>query len=228
MKVFVSPDLESTGKFASIVRAFPGIWNGTVLDVGCRSRKLKDALPQQTRDYVGVDLYPPADVVGNLEAGLPLEAASSHTVVALDVLEHTDNIYGSFAELCRVARTYVLLALPNLYEIAVRKRIVFGQCISKKYGLPVKPPMDRHRWIFSFREAEYFTHAMAAKCGFKVIDEGCLVGPRRSTTGFRQLVSIFPNLLSPWYVALLERKALTRLKQSRRRDQYRHRYEALR
>jgi 2-polyprenyl-3-methyl-5-hydroxy-6-metoxy-1,4-benzoquinol methylase len=206
MKVFISLDLDSAGKFASIVRAFPGIWNGRVLDVGCRSRKLKDALPEESSDYLGVDLYPPADLVGNLEAGLPLEEASHDTVVALDVLEHTDNIYGSFAELCRVARKHVLLALPNLYEIAVRKRIILGQCISEKYGLPVHPPMDRHRWIFSFREAEHFTHAMAAKCGFEVIDEGCLVGPRRSTIGFRQMVSVFPNLLSPWYIALLQRK----------------------
>jgi methyltransferase family protein len=206
MKVFVSPGLESTGKFASMVRAFPSIWSGRVLDVGCRSRQLKDALPQETTDYLGVDLYPPADVVGNLEAGLPLEQASSDTVVALDVLEHTDDIYCSFAELCRVARSYVLLALPNLYEITVRKRIVLGQCISEKYGLPVDPPLDRHRWIFSFREAENFTHAMATKCGFEVIDEGCLIGPRRSAIGVRHLVNIFPNLLSPWYVALLERK----------------------
>jgi hypothetical protein len=206
MKVFVSPDGESTGKFGSIVRAFPNIWSGRVLDVGCRSLQLKNALPRENADYLGVDLYPPADVVGNLGAGLPFDEASSDTVVALDVLEHTDDIYYSFAELCRVARNHVLLALPNLYEISVRKRLFFGQPISGKYGLPVNPPTDRHRWIFSFREAENFTHAMAAKCGFEVVAEGCLIGPRRSAAGIRHLVHVFPNLLSPWYVALLERK----------------------
>lgn len=208
MKVFVSPDLESTGKFASIVRAFPNIWSGRVLDVGCRSRRLKDALPDETADYLGLDLYPPAHVVGNLGVGLPFDEVSSDTVVALDVLEHTDDIYYSFAELCRVARNYVLLALPNLYEITVRKRIFFGQRISGKYGLPVNPPMDRHRWMFSFREAENFTHVMATKCGFEVVDEGCLIGPRRSAIGGRYLVNFFPNLLSPWYVALLARKRM--------------------
>jgi hypothetical protein len=206
MKVFVSPDLESAGKFSSMVRAFPKIWNGSVLDVGCRSRELKDALPRESGDYLGVDLYPPADVVGNLGAGLPFDEGSSDTVVALDVLEHTDDIYYSFAELCRVARQHVLLALPNLYEISVRKRMLFGQPISGKYGLPVNPPTDRHRWMFSFREAEDFTHAMAIKCGFEVVGEGCLIGPRRSAIGVRQLVNVFPNLLSPWYVALLTRK----------------------
>ena len=117
MRVFVSPDLESTGKFASMVRAFPNIWRGRVLDVGCRSRGLKDALPQETADYLGVDLCPPADVIGNLGAGLPFDEASSDTVVALDVVEHTDDIYYSFGELCRVARNHVLLALPNYTKL---------------------------------------------------------------------------------------------------------------
>jgi hypothetical protein len=65
MKVIVTPDSETTGKFTGMVRAFPDIWNGSVLDVGCRSRQLKDALPKETVDYLGVDLYPPVDVVGN-------------------------------------------------------------------------------------------------------------------------------------------------------------------
>jgi hypothetical protein len=210
MKVFVSPNGDSMGKFVSMVRAFPNIWSGSVLDVGCRSRELRDALPKETVNYLGVDLRPPADVVGSVETGLPFDSASSDTVIALDVLEHTDNIYNSFAELCRVARNHVLLALPNSYEISGRKRFLLGQRISGKYGLPTDPPNDRHRWIFSFNEALRFTHSMAEKSGFKVIEEGCLIGPRRGVTGVRHLVNSFPNLLSPWYLALLERNSVSR------------------
>jgi len=206
MKIFVSPNGDSMGKFTSIVRAFPDIWSGTILDVGCRSQKLRDALPRETINYFGVDLQPPADLVASLENGLPFDAASSDTVVALDVLEHTDNIYCSFAELCRVARKYVVLALPNLYEISVRKRFLLGQRISGKYGLPTDPPNDRHRWIFTFDEALMFTHVMANKSGFKVIEEGCLTGPGRGLFGIRHLVSSLPSLFSPWYIALLERQ----------------------
>jgi hypothetical protein len=208
MKVFVSANCESMGKFVSMVRAFPNLWSGSVLDVGCRSRQMRDALPRETVNYLGVDLQPPADVVASLEKGLPFDAASSDTVLALDVLEHTDDIYNSFAELCRVARNHVLLALPNLYEISVRKRFLLGQRISGKYGLPTDPPNDRHRWIFTFEEALMFTHIMANKSGFKVIEEGCLMGPGRGLIGIRYVVSSFPNLLSPWYVALLEREKL--------------------
>ena len=113
--------------------------------------------------------------------------------------------YKSFAELCRVARRHVLIALPNLYDIGGRKRFFFGQPISAKYGLPVNPPSDRHRWLFSFQEALSFAHTMATKNGFEVIKEGCLIGPRRSFIGVRHLVKAFPNLLAPAYVALLRR-----------------------
>jgi SAM-dependent methyltransferase len=205
MKIIVSPDVTSSGKFVSTVRAFPKIWSGTILDVGCRSRQLKDVLPVDTVDYVGVDLYRPADVIGNLGIGLPFDEASFDTIVALDVLEHTDDIHKSFAELCRVARTHVLLCLPNLYDVKSRKRFFFGQRISGKYGLPVDPPTDRHRWLFSFRDALTFTHIMAIKCRFEVKEEGCLIGPRGGLFGLRRLVGSFPNLLSPWYIALLRR-----------------------
>ena len=174
MRVFVSPNGDAASKFATMVREFPDIWSGRVLDIGCRSQQLKQVLPRQTKKYLGVDLSPPADVVANLGIGLPLDEGSSDTVVALDVLEHTDDIYRSFAELCRVSQKYVLIALPNLYEITIRKRVLFGQEISGKYGLPIDPPKDRHRWMFSFREAEIFMHAMAKKCGFVVAAEACL------------------------------------------------------
>src|SRR5690242_10840480 len=167
MKTLVSPNGDN-GKFVTIVREFPYVWEGRVLDVGCRSQQLKRLLPPETKNYLGVDLSPPADVIANLGLGLPMDGGSCDTVVALDVLEHTDDIYHSFDELCRVARKYVLIALPNLYDITARKRFVFGQHISEKYGLPVSPPMDRHRWIFSFREAKKFTHVMATKHGFAI------------------------------------------------------------
>lgn len=206
MKIFVSADRHSSGKFQEMVRAFPKAWDGKVLDVGCRGGQLKNALPKATLNYCGVDLSPPANVVGDLNAGLPFDAASTDIVVALDVLEHTDDIHGSFSELCRVARRHVLIALPNLYEVGYRVRFLRGQRPSGKYGLPTEPPRDQHRWLFSFHDAREFTHAMADRCGFDVADEGCLVGPRRSLLGVRHMVTRFPNLLAPWYVALLQRK----------------------
>jgi SAM-dependent methyltransferase len=205
LKVFVRPHPGATGKFEGVVQAFPYVWDGSVLDVGCRTGHLKVALTNKSARYCGLDLFPPANVLANLEEGLPFGDASSDTVVALDVLEHTDNIHKTFGELCRVARRYVVIILPNLYELKHRMRFLLGQRLSGKYGLPLEPPNDRHRWLFSFEEARAFTHRMSPKYGFVVAKEGCFVN-RRGQLGGRHIIGLFPNLLSQTYIALLHRK----------------------
>jgi SAM-dependent methyltransferase len=207
VKVFVSPSRDEMGKFSGVVQAFPDIWGGPVLDVGCRSGNLKGVLPGTQGSYCGLDLFPPADIIGNIEADLPFADLSFDTVVALDVLEHTNDIHQAFNNLCRVARRHVLIALPNMYELQTRIKFLFGQRLSGKYGLPCTPPADRHRWFFSLREAEAFVHMTGRQRGFEVVTEGCLVGPRRGFA-IRGLVSCWPNLLSPLYVALLRREGM--------------------
>lgn len=206
MKVFPCPTQDEIGKFAGVVKAFPWIWQGKVLDVGCRSGNLANILAKTNPNvrYVGLDLYPPANVVGNLEAGLPFQDKAFDVVVALDVLEHTNDIYKAFSELCRCAQRFVVITLPNAYELKGRLKFLIGKKLSGKYGLPPEPPIDRHRWIFSLKEARTFVHFRAQHCGFKVTLEGCLIGPRRALIG-RLLVSHLPDPFCPTYLALLER-----------------------
>jgi SAM-dependent methyltransferase len=207
VKVFLTTSQDEMGKFRGVVQAFPDIWDGLVLDVGCRSGNLKRAIVDRSgMRYWGLDLSPAADVIGNLETGLPFRNASFDAVIAMDVLEHVDNIYKAFDELCRVASNYVLIVLPNAYELPCRIKFLLGQRLSGKYGLPLTPPNDRHRWLFSLREAKAFTGAMGERHRFEVMAEGYLVGPRRGFAVGRLMISLFPNLLSPWYVALLHRK----------------------
>lgn len=207
MRLVVSPTPDEQGKFAGLARAFPSIWSGDVLDVGCRTGNLRRVLPDPGARYCGVDLAPPADIVADLGRGLPIADRSFDTVVALDVLEHTNDIHAAFGELCRVARTYVLLALPNAYEGGARLRFLLGRNLNGKYGLTPDPPGDRHRWLFSLDEARRFAHVLSPRFGFAVRAEGCLVGPRRNTGLLPGLVRRFPNLLAPAYVTLLRRDA---------------------
>ncbi|GBC84986.1 hypothetical protein HRbin11_01426 [bacterium HR11] len=206
MQVFRCPTPDEMGKFRGVVAIFRHIWTGSVLDVGCRSGRLREAHEQVSSniDYVGLDLYPPADVIGDLEKGLPFPDAAFDIVVALDVLEHTNDIYKSFDELCRCARRFVVISLPNAYEIRGRLKFLLGMRLSGKYGLPIEPPKDRHRWIFSLNEAREFVRRRAEKRGFVVRDEGCLIGPRRFFLG-SALVGRLPNLFCPTYLVLLER-----------------------
>ncbi len=64
-----------------------------ILEVGCGSRWVGDYLRRTgRRDYVGVDLVPPADVVGDIREWrrLGLAAASFDVIVAFEVIEHVD------------------------------------------------------------------------------------------------------------------------------------------
>jgi SAM-dependent methyltransferase len=183
----------SLHKAEGIVAAFPEIWEGLVLDVGCRGRELREALDGRPIRYLGLDRHPPADVVADLSDGIPLADGEADIVVALDVLEHVDGIHAAFEELCRVARGHIVIALPNAYVLNARWRQLRGQR-GGKFGLPEEPPADRHRWLFSLDDARRFCRHRAKLAGWRVVDEAVVVGPRRRRV--EPLVRSWPNMLS--------------------------------
>lgn len=204
MKVFTAPTRDERGKFIEVVRACPEeIWSGTILDVGCRSTNFKKALPDGV-SYWGVDLFLPASIIGDAQA-LPFTDKSFDVVVTLDVLEHTDNIHGAFAEVCRVARGFIVITLPNMYEVKNRIKFLFGKRLSGKYELTPKPPGDRHRWFSSLNNARIFVSELGKEYGFERFAEGTLVGPRRKRW-IGLAVRLFPNIFAPTYLAILQRE----------------------
>ena len=190
-------------KAASIVDGFPSVWAGQVLEIGCRHRELEDVLVCRGVSYFGVDLAVTADVVADLGAGLPFCDETADVVVALDVLEHTDNIHHALSELCRVARHHVLVSLPNQYEARARWMDLRGRH-SGKWGLPLAPRRDRHRWLFTLEEAREFCRHVSGVHGWEVVGEKTLVGPRRGSPSARGFVRYWPSLFAPTYVALLQ------------------------
>lgn len=192
-------------KAKGVVATYPAIWQGSLLDVGCRSREMEKALTGRQINYSGLDLGSPADVVANLDEGIPLEDQDVDIVTALDVIEHTNDFHFTFAEICRVAHKHVVVSLPNTYEIGVRLRILRGQPVSAKYGLPPSHVADRHHWFFSLTEASRFMHANASRTGWRVADERAIIGPRRGR--YAPLVSRYPNLGAGTYLCHLERVA---------------------
>ncbi|CAL9315009.1 class I SAM-dependent methyltransferase [Streptomyces sp. SudanB52_2052] len=189
-------------RLSGIVHTYPSMWKGTVIDVGCRTRELETALKGRQVSYVGVDVDPTAGVVADLGDRLPFEDRSAEVVTAFDVLEHTDDIYRGFSELCRVAREDILITLPNCYEVRTRVRHLRGKPISGKYGLPTAPPGDRHRWFFSLDEARKFVRNSAREHGWRVTDERALIGPKFQRIGWA--VCRWPNLLCANYLARLQ------------------------
>ena len=144
------------------------IMNGKViLDLGCDQKVLKSI----SRRYIGIDIYGNPDILANLENGIPLKNKSVDMVIAMNVLEHLENIHYLFDEMCRVSKEYIVIGLPNMYEWRFRLMYLLGKRISGKYGLPLDPPTDRHRWLFSLDEARKFVHYKAEKNGFSVMEE---------------------------------------------------------
>lgn len=152
-------------KYACVARLLdPGV--RTVLDVGCRDASLKRHLESRVR-YVGIDLSPGpgVDLVCDLEKGIPFKDRAFDAVVALDTLEHTDDIWFVFNELVRTARRQLVVILPNLYHWTLRLKYLRGREMDK-HRLPAEPITDRHRWLVSYRSALAFCREMARKHQF--------------------------------------------------------------
>lgn len=151
----------------------------SLLDMGCRTMALKPYL-NDCKEYFGADLMPAEGVIEcNLEDGLPnLEDNSYDVVVALDVLEHLENIHHTFKEALRVAKKAVIISLPNMFYIEFRLRFLMGNGLSGKYNFPINPILDRHRWVLSYTDAVNFV-AENAK-GYEVIEKKII--PERGRT----------------------------------------------
>jgi SAM-dependent methyltransferase len=140
-------------KYKSILRG------RKILDVGADKCHLKQHIEPGT-DYWGIGLGEFTDQQMDLEQGsIPFPDKSFDCVICLDVLEHLERIHSIFDECCRVAREHVIISLPNplaiLYHCLRFGAYRPGQ-LTKFYGLPLEPPADRHRWFYSYEEAERF------------------------------------------------------------------------
>jgi SAM-dependent methyltransferase len=181
---------------------------GSVLDVGSRRRELREYLPENGR-YVGLDLFPPADVIASAEEPLPFDDDSFDTVVLADVLEHLNDPHRALDEAMRVGSRSVVVLLPNLFTLV--GRIYFaalGRMPSQKYAFGPDPQVDRHRWIMNFDQAAAFTRGRARLAGWRVARECAYALPfRRLSARFAyRLAGLVggPNLWSWEYAARLE------------------------
>lgn len=168
----------------------------TLLDVGCRDAALKKSLPDHVR-YTGLDLIegPGVDRVANAEEGLPFGDGAFDAVIALDLLEHTNQIWFVYDELMRVAAKQVIVLLPNAYHWRFRLWYLRGKEMDK-YILPSNPILDRHRWLLSHNSAHRFCFERAAARGWQ-IRELRVFGGRR--TGWLDwLLSRFSKNLGTW------------------------------
>jgi SAM-dependent methyltransferase len=177
----------------------------TLLDVGCRDGRLKNHLPG-TIEYSGIDLSPGPLVskVCNIEQGIPYPDNAFDAVVALDVLEHTDNIWFSFGELVRVSRRQLMIVLPNSYHWKERLRYLRGK-EGDKHKLSPEPIQDRHRWLPSYTTSHAFATHMAHQFNLSLTTISMMVDEHPNM--LRELAArvLSPNLMSVNILFLFEK-----------------------
>jgi peptidoglycan/LPS O-acetylase OafA/YrhL/SAM-dependent methyltransferase len=142
---------------------------GTLLDIGSRDCILQKFLPPGQLSYFSADVAPGLDYQIDLEKPLPFDDGAFDHVVALDVLEHVDNIHTALAEVLRITRCTATIALPN--AASIRHRLSFllrGRMGTDKYDLPPERRPDRHHWLTIRPQIDHFIRANAPRHGFAV------------------------------------------------------------
>jgi SAM-dependent methyltransferase len=141
-----------------IAATFGDRLRGRVLDVGCDKAVLRTLLPDA--QYTGIDIGGTPDLIVDLDRvdRLPFDDGAFDALVCSDVLEHLEHLHGIFAELVRVTSACLVISLPNNWANA-RVPIARGRGAIAHYGLPARPPRDRHRWFFGLTDAVGFARA---------------------------------------------------------------------
>ena len=159
-------------KALHVWQRYQNILNGKILDVGANKGYLRKFLRKDIK-YTSLDKNPPADVILDLEKNkLPFKNNSFNCVLCLDVLEHLDNPHEVFDELCRVTRSYVIIALPNPWGIfmsMLKTGYYTGTIPIKFHNLPIHPPKDRHKWFYGIHEAKQFIIGRGKINGMNVV-----------------------------------------------------------
>ena len=168
----------------------PDVWTGTVLDIGSSFKLLKNLV--EIKDYTSLDCDPEAHPDISLDVLDYNTDKTYRSVVAFNVLEHTDNIYATLDKMFNLSETYLVLALPNCYYIKNRLRFLRHKPIAWRHRLHrhKRYPLGyRHRWIYTFNELSNLINDTAKKNGFELIETDGIVSNK---------VIKYPRVIATW------------------------------
>lgn len=182
-----------------VAKRFDRYFNNRVLDVGCFEAPLRALLKPGA--YVGVDMAGAPDIQLNLDSTerLPFADNEFPTVISIETLEHLENLHHMFGELVRVSGKHLIVSLPNCWRDA-RRPIERGKGNFAHYGLPVEKPLDRHRWFFSYSQAQDFLSGMASKHCLEVVEMFGTEQPRNGLVRLLRRIRYSPKAYANRYV----------------------------
>jgi len=196
-------------RHAFIAKKFSPYLIGKVLNIGGGGKKhlLEYLSPEE---YLELDIEGEPDLKIDLDGvyPLPIDNNQFDAVICTDVLEHLEHFHRVFFELIRISRKYIIISLPNALTIVPNylresqyqpnNGSLVGEYFgtySKFYGLPKNYPSDRHRWFFSFTEAQDFFHYHQSQLGYRILEE-FPIGLEGSSVKGKMLRKIVSPLIS--------------------------------
>ena len=178
-----------------------GILNGDkVLDIGCRDMILKNFLKGDFQ-YVGLDYSEKKQISSyiinhNLEQGFPENFKNTDIIIALDVLEHIENIHTVYRQLFDISNKMIVVALPNMAYYKFRLQFLTSGILSGKYIFSEDKVLDRHRWIPNYKSIDKFIQFNTPK-NWKIIKYDYIAERKRNYLFYfleKLFSKIFPNL----------------------------------
>jgi len=139
----------------------------------------------QPKEYCELDIVGRPDIKEDLDKDypLPIESNRFDAVICTDVLEHLEELHRTLRELVRISRKYIIISVPNAF-MEVRRYIKRDKYTgdagkagydigyyTKFYGLPLRKPVDHHRWFFPIPKLKISSKAMPC-----VFDKKCAGG----------------------------------------------------
>ena len=160
-----------------LVKELSPYLRSNIIDIGGGGRRRLAKALGENRSCIEVDVFGDPDIKADLEKDLPLNVENNafETVLCLEVLEHVENPSEVITECMRIGSSYLIVSLPNpvreifgYLQARLKKpsdpdRVLRVGVYSKFYGLPPLQPTDRHKWFFTYADAQKFMEYHALK-----------------------------------------------------------------
>ena len=181
---------------------------GSLLDIGCRNQILKKFLNKDI-NYSGADVTQnenSTNLIIDLNSNLNFENESYDFVTALDVLEHIDEPLKIIKKCLNIAKSKVIINLPNVAYYEFRLRLLFKGDLGSQYHFSGKKKDDKHTWFTNYENINLFFKKNFDK--YEIVP----VFKTRNKLKFLFLIEkflykVFPNLFCWSLIIILKRES---------------------
>lgn len=176
-----------------------------ILDIGCRRKGLEPHV-KHLGVYHGADLFQTGSVeyVGDFTKGLPIPDREYDAVVALDVVEHTEDMTAALDEIFRVTGKIAIVILPNHAHWLFRLNFLVNGRIGDKWDVDFPIGMDRHRWLTTAKSSDVFMRKYCENRGISLSIQDSKLG-KLGPLVEKTLGRLFPNFWNKNQLYILRR-----------------------